>query len=400
MPSIGRRVKNVVRTGARAGGRSGRGGAIYPATVPDPDDSAVARGEGAGMASAGASPPPFDLDLLRGFRFRCRSDCGLCCYAEPRVEPEEADRLLRAHPEVRLRSRGRDRFLFARPNGGACQFLEGGRCRAHALRPRPCREFPLTVHVGRRLQASVVLSCPGIDLDRLARADPSAAQPAPVGLEEELRSLESRWDAAAGRRLAEAERRGHKVERTLREEGRWQPDRQVRERWSDAPPMPGAEDFPVEAPPEAAEGLERLPIYFDGRTGPVALAGALGGWELLELAPEGGARELGRLVPPDRPPSLEDGAGGLLVGYLRYTLERDAFLASVHVEMLEGAEGTVEEWTALALRALGAEVLSRGAVRAKFAGRDGRRLSARDVADGIRATDQDWLDRPTWGDRF
>ena len=109
-------------------------------------------------------PVPVDVSGLSGFSYACRPGCGLCCYAEPLVTPAEKPPLLRIVPSAEFVSRGRFEFLGSHSEGGACRLLEGNRCRAHAARPSPCREFPLTAHVGVRLQATVVLTCPGVDL--------------------------------------------------------------------------------------------------------------------------------------------------------------------------------------------------------------------------------------------
>jgi Putative zinc- or iron-chelating domain len=346
-----------------------------------------------------AEPLEIDLELVRGFRFRCRPDCGLCCYTEPRIEATERTDLLQVVPEAQFVGREPDQFLAARPNGGACQFLSGNRCRVHAVRPHPCREFPLLVHLGRRLQATLVFACPGVDLDLLPNRNGKEEDVA-NGFDSELASVRARVGPSTAARLATTRRRARRVERTLRDAGRWQDDQEVRTTLASRMPRPLPEDFPVEDPPGTSDGLEMLPMFFDGRASPVALARTLGGWELLQLSPAGGAEPLSVIPAPERPPELDGGAQGLLEGYLRYSLQRDAFLAAVHLEALEATEGSVVEWTSLALRELGATTLSRAVVRAKLRGAGEGTLSARDVADGIRATDMDWLDRPTWGDRL
>ncbi len=342
--------------------------------------------------------PGLDLALVHGFRFSCRVDCGLCCFAEPRVEPPEASRLIQLDPAASFRKRGADRYLSARPEGGACQFLVDLRCRWHADRPQPCREYPVTVHLGRRIQASLVLSCPGIGLDPLTEAAPRAG--APLGLDGELRAVMQRLGPETERRRRVTERRGRKVARQLESEGRWQEDAEVRAELDRSLPLPGPSEFPVADPPSTEDGLEQLPLYFDGRVGPVAIARALGGWELLEMASTGGGRSLGVVVPPDRPVPIDPAGSAMLEGYLRYMLDRDAFLGAVHLEMLEGTQGTVRDWAGAELRALGAEVVSRAAVRAKLDRGSVSDLRAGDIERGIRATDQDWLDRPSWGDRL
>jgi len=141
-------------------------------------------------------------------------------------------------------------------------------------------------------------------------------------------------------------------------------------------------------------------MFFDGRAGPVALAQVGEAWEGATLAPDGGSESVGVAMPPGLPPVVESAADELLSGYLRYFLARDNFLAAVHWDMFRGVEGTVDEVALSELHAIGSDVLARAAVRAQLRGDSGARLSARDIELGIRATDQDWLDRPTWGGRL
>jgi Fe-S-cluster containining protein len=353
------------------------------------------------MSRPGAPSPTLDIELLRGFEFHCRPDCGLCCFAEPRVEPSERIRLLEIVPELEFKGSETDRFLAARSNGGACQLLSDQRCRAHAVRPQPCREFPLTAHLGERLQATVVLSCPGIDLSPLARP-PSAGRAMSDSLRDELVALRERITPSTSRRLADARRRRRRLVRELTDQGRWEDERDVRERLESAVPRPTDGDFPVADPPSVDDGPERLPLFFDRRASPIALAAGLGGWELLELSPNGGTRRSwGVVPPPERRPRVALEAMQLLDGYLDYWLRRDALFGAVHLEMIEAEDGApVSEWVASELRAIGALVLARADVRARWSRGEAPELTADDVADGIRATDQDLLDRPTWGDRL
>ena len=254
--------------------------------------------------------------------------------------------------------------------------------------------------MGYRLQATIVLSCPGIDLGPLSTRRDGSTTAGFEGLDAEVRAVRTRIDSTIRHRIEAAGRRGRRLERALRAEGRWDDDESVRARLRSQLPRLGAKDFPVEDPPELSEGWERLPLFFDGRSAPLAFARQIGGWEVWQLAPDGGGETLGVFPPPERPPSLEPRAERLLDSYLRYVIERDVFLASAHLDALEGEDGTVAEWAEIGLGALGAMVLARGAVRAKIRGSGEGVLAERDVADGIRATDMDWLDRPTWGDRL
>ncbi len=341
---------------------------------------------------------PVDTSLVVGFRYACRPGCGLCCYAEPLVPPADRLPLLRRVPEIHLVARGRDEFLAARPEGGACQLLAGNRCRAHPVRPAPCRQFPIAAHLGGRLQATVVLSCPGVDLAGLgAYRGPASGEP-PPDFDEELAALRGRIDAGTPRRLAEGLRRRDRLRREFARDGRWEEEEEVRARFRRAIPDAGPEEFPAEAPPARADGLEHLPLSFDGRDGPVAWAAGLGGWELWELRPDGGTvGPVGVASPPTRPPPLSDAGRRSLQGYLRYWLDRDLLFGVVHLAMLEGSDGTVGAWVEAELRSIAALVLSRASVRATIQRGSVDRLTDDDVLAGIRATDQDLLDRPTWG---
>ena len=251
-----------------------------------------------------------------------------------------------------------------------------------------------------RLQATVVLSCPGVGLDPLLGYERSAPDRPPLGFDAELSSARGRLSPALLRRGLESERRRRRIVRTLELQGRWVDEEDVRRELRGHRLLPTETEFSVAALPEANDGLEFLPLYFDGRRGPVALAQGLGGWEALEVAPGGGSRAVGLAVPPDHVPTLDGGAETLLSGYLHYWLERDAFLAATHLEMLSRPGGTVIEAALKDLHAVASTVLARGSFRAKLRGEEGARLTREDVERGIRSTDQDWLDRPTWGSRL
>jgi Fe-S-cluster containining protein len=349
----------------------------------------------------GLDRPELDVRLLKGFGFACRPDCGLCCYAEPRVEAAEKRRLLEIVPEAEFVGRPPDEFLLSATDGGACGLLSNNRCSAHLARPHPCREFPVTAHLGTRLQATVVLSCPGVDISSLATFGSTKRSSSRVGFLEELAALRERVGPSTSRRLEASDRRHRKIARRLAGQGRWRAEEDVRDDLRRSMPLPGPEDFPVPDPPSAEDGLELLPLFYDGRPAPVALGSGLGGWELGEISPSGGlARPLGVFPPPDRPPPLQPSADAILRGYLRYWLERDALFGSVHLRMLDSTVGTVIDWVDDELRAIGALVLARAEIRAKLSRGVVDRLSTADLIAGVRATDQDLLDRETWGDRL
>ena len=355
------------------------------------------------MPALGREPgpgPELDISLLAGFSFACRPDCGLCCFAAPRLEGDDEARLRSAAPTAHLEGGAGGRRVAAHANGGACTLLRRLRCSVHAARPAPCREFPVSVHIGTRLQASLVLSCPGLSLGPIPLFGSGILPPPFSGLDSEIKSVRERITPAVERTLRDAERRRRRVVRVLSESGRWVDESEVRGRLRKERLTPAADEYLPDELPSADQGLDRLPIFFDGRPGPVALAESAGGWEALELSPDGGARSVGLAVPPDDPPSLLPEAERLLEGYLRYWLARDCFLAAVHQDMLAAPGGDAVEATLDELHAIASDVLARGAVRVRLGGEAGARLSGTDVERGIRATDQDWLDRATWGSRL
>ncbi len=344
-------------------------------------------------------PLRLDVSLLRGLRYACRPDCGLCCYATPRVERGERTRLLQIVPGSDLRREGGGEFLRSRGDGGACVLLRDLRCRGHGVRPYPCREFPVTVHVGDRLQASAVLSCPGVELDANWNPGTDRVVRPPVGFEGELGAVRGRLGPPVLGRISSAARRHRKIVRALEREGRWEPPERVRSDLGRSVPRPTHDDFPVGDPPAIEAGRDLLPLFFDGRPGPVGIAAGLGGWELEELAPEGGGRSLGVIPPPERRPEVTGEGWKLLEAYLAYWLARDQLFAVVELEMArEDVEGSLREVVASELRAIGALVLARADVRARLSRGPAGQLTFADVTAGIRATDQDLLDRDGWGE--
>jgi Fe-S-cluster containining protein len=275
--------------------------------------------------AAGAAP--VDYQLLEGFSFHCRTDCGLCCYATPAADAAELVSLRTQHPETQVSPGGGGFVLLnARPNGGSCQFLVENRCGCRDVRPFPCREFPLIVHLGTRAQVALVLSCPGLDLAALqspARADLRSGHP--DGLEEELeavrRGLEER---PIGVRLRRA---GARLRRVLRERGLpvdWDLN-DLRTNMRADVLTPGRHDFPVPDPPDTGGSLAEAPLSFHRKYGRIAWTSTPDGWALVAVREGGGVeRRVGTFTAPDTPPSLAPAGARVLEGYRRYLLRRDA----------------------------------------------------------------------------
>ena len=257
------------------------------------------------------------------------------------------------------------------------------------------------VHVGLRAQASVILTCPGVDLATLADYRGPNERTPDDGFASEVAALSSRWAARAGAPESDYAKRRNRLRRRLEDAGAWEEEEAVRRQLRSTLPQPGREDFPVDGPPARPDGLDLLPLFWDKRDGPVALASEPSGWELLELAPGGGIRRtVGTAPPPMSPPALTERAGAALRGYLRYWLERDQLFSIVHRQLFEAPSGTVGDCVRLELRSIGAHVLTAAAVLSSaFRGHVGA-LSESDLLLGVRAVDQDMLDSPSWSAPF
>jgi Fe-S-cluster containining protein len=343
-----------------------------------------------------------DFELLAGARFECVPGCGLCCYATPAASSTELGPLIRLDPGAPvLEAAPGFARIGARPDGGACHFLRESRCRAYSVRPFPCREFPIHVHVGSRAQASLVLTCPGVSLSVLGPDAPEFASP---GLEAEREAVDRevrrvpliRW-------VREGLGRERRLASRLKHAAAWTDPTELVAQLSASPPFPTDREFPVESPPSAdREGLESLPLVHEPRLAksPLAWNSADGDrWELLSIRESGGtASRYGPLDPPHRLPPVGAEGRALLGAYLRYVARRDAFLWSVYADLDDrtgrgGLAGRARE----SLRELGARVLARAWVLRTITEPDRAPMGSEDIERGIRACDAEALDRPTLG---
>lgn len=345
-----------------------------------------------------AEPIELDLALLNGFSFDCRPDCGLCCFAGPAVTAAEAPGLIQlADASAILEGPGGLGHLREQGNGGGCLFLEEHRCRAHPVRPFPCRTFPISVHLGVRAQATLVLSCPGLaapGLDRWARAGRGARDP--VGLSGELSAVRSELGAGWVARSLETHRRkwadgdpsGLGV--TALEE--------VRDRLRHDRPGPEEFPFPPPGPPHLADGISTLPIYFEENVGVVGIASGETGLDLWKLSERGQPpRPLGAFDPGGVPPRLTGEARRLLDRYLDYLLARDATFWIAAAGKGRRTPTGLRDRVRADLALFGSRVLVRALVRRRFRGGADDPLDPGDLLLGIEATDAEFLDRPGLG---
>jgi Fe-S-cluster containining protein len=348
-----------------------------------------------------AARPEFDIDLLRGFSFACRPDCGLCCYATPAVSREERQRLLQIDPATPFDVEdGAWDQVAARPEGGACHFLTEDRCRAYSVRPFPCRTYPIHVHVGTRVQATLVLACPGLSLAPLDQWLGTEPRNPPQGLETELAASRSEYAQVAADVWIDEGKRAERIllKRLARRGSDESPD-SVRAIERRAPLDLDLEDGLRLPPPGEDTPVAELPLFEDESLGIVVFRTVEDDvYELLRVREAGGAPEAIGQFPASEPiPSLEPAARRRLEGYLAYLLDRDASLWSTYQELRTGTIDSLAEGLRSLRSATASEAVVRASVRARLRGGDGILLTVADMDRGIRAMDGDILDRPTLG---
>ncbi len=344
--------------------------------------------------------PPLDTSLLAGVSFGCRPDCGLCCYTTPAVDGSEAERLITLDPATPLEEGdGTWWYVGSRGNGGACHFLRSNRCEVHAERPFSCREFPISVHLGSRAQATVVLSCPGVARPGwTGSGDRSGAGP-PTGLDLELATVQEEYERRVRPEHLELYRRKwDRLGERRRSRGRWTPPEEIRDELGEVAAEIALERFPPEPPPAATGPVEELPIVFVPGTGLVALADRDGRVELTRLEESGvRSRSLGSLPPPEVRPDLSPAGRRALSAYLEHLLARDLTYWAAAETARSLPDADLLEIVEDDLGHYGASVLARAELLRRHQGTDPGPLSADDVWEGVRATDGEVVDRPTLG---
>lgn len=344
-----------------------------------------------------AAVAELDIGLLEGFAFSCRPGCGLCCFANPAVTKAERSALVQIRPQLDFLP-GEDGYSFlpSRPGGGACELLEAARCSAHVARPFPCRSFPISVHLGPRAQASLVLSCPGLELDGLDASADRHRPAAAIGLEAELAAVraelarpEAREAAAMAATEFDQALRRQRTRPGWIEPEAFRGELREDERWADLGGYP-------EPPPSLDAGADTTPLTFVPALGVVGLGGEEGRWTV-RAAPEGGGGvDLGTYDLPDEPPHLQPAAVRALRGYLTYAFARDAPFGQL-LASLRRSRSSWEDALWAAVDEAASVVVTRAAVLSAARGETPTDLGREALLAGVRAADADLLDRPTVG---
>jgi len=107
--------------------------------------------------------PRVDLSPLEGWKIECLDNCQLCCLCQPELLPQEERWFGENYPDqVEVIHQPHEHMAIRMKKGGPCNFLEGRRCSIYPLRPHFCRQFPIHIYVGERVQAELDLSCRGV----------------------------------------------------------------------------------------------------------------------------------------------------------------------------------------------------------------------------------------------
>ena len=71
----------------------------------------------------------------------CKYCDGICCLNPPQLYPEEAEQIKKAGAELIGFEKQGKVFVSVKPVKNQCPFLENGKCRIYAERPKVCRQF-------------------------------------------------------------------------------------------------------------------------------------------------------------------------------------------------------------------------------------------------------------------
>jgi len=111
-----------------------------------------------------------DTSELEGRSFVCLEGCGMCCLCQPELSDEElkifeTDQYLKnglTREHVDGRRTAKPNAIKLQGECGACNFLKNRLCTIHEIKPHFCRQFPVHIHLLRRVQLNVNLSCRGV----------------------------------------------------------------------------------------------------------------------------------------------------------------------------------------------------------------------------------------------
>jgi Fe-S-cluster containining protein len=119
------------------------------------------------VADDGSMALEFEDSEVNGLGLECDCNCAYCCLCPPGILEEETASIEKACRDLQ-KDLGEDRIgdsevaISSQGEWGACVFLKDKRCKIYESRPHFCRQYPLQVYSGWRLQLSAIRSCRGV----------------------------------------------------------------------------------------------------------------------------------------------------------------------------------------------------------------------------------------------
>jgi len=130
-------------------------------------------------------PLEFEDTEVTGLGLRCDGRCAYCCLCPPGILDQETASIEKACGKMDT-DLGEDGIgdsemaITSQGDWGACVFLKDRRCRIYESRPHFCRQYPLQVYSGWRLQLSAIRSCRGVVNNGANNKQKNATEPVPL----------------------------------------------------------------------------------------------------------------------------------------------------------------------------------------------------------------------------
>jgi Fe-S-cluster containining protein len=374
---------------------------------------------------------PLDITDLNGLRYTCIDGCALCCLCQPELSGEENQAFMK-DPTLKLGVTGRTLegsrpkalSLKMKEDSGSCYFLRSRRCTIYEKRPKYCKLFPLQVFLGDRVQVVANLSCRGITAEGagqpLTELVPEAeAWARRLGLEKEKDAVRQSYEELYGDYLENdpdltrdsLQKVSKNVLASLGFEGLIGRSLVYSSLEEEGPPIGslGVYFEGLNPPDLALPALDGAKEYFSGQT-----ASALPVWtdsvfqwttlrirgddlELCAVGDDGGLKILGRRPLAENPLLPFDKDGGKAASdYVVRIIDRDLMYG--HAAYLHIDDDGEDPLLKVYFGALGTILLDFWFRTSAIAAMSGKKiLGPKDVLEGVRAFDMDYLDLPALG---
>jgi len=372
-----------------------------------------------------------DTADIKDLRYACLDGCALCCLCQPELSGEENQGFMK-DPVLRLGvtgrtsegSRPKNMSLKMKEDSGSCFFLKARRCTIYERRPRYCRLFPLQVFLGDRVQVVANLSCRGIStegagpplMDRVVEAEAWARR---LGLDKEREAVRRSYEDLYGDYLdndpqltrASLQEVSKKVLASLGLDGLIGRSLVYSSLEEEGAPISSLDVYfeGLNPPDLTLPALDGAKEYFSGQTAselPVWTDGTFQ-WttlriqgddlELCAVGDDGGLKILGRRPLEENPLLKFDKEGAKAASdHAQRMIDRDLMYGhAAYLHILDDGE---EPLLKVYFGALGTILLDFWFRTSAIAALSGKKiLGPKEVSEGVRAFDMDYLDLPALG---